>query len=148
MAADLGGWLDSHSNPNARVASWDAGIIGAHTERTVTNLDGLVNSWDYKLRYLDPGRTDQYLSDRGVTHLVQYFPLAWLRKGGLEWRGVDLRHWLVAEARCFDLRRVGSFWRTERDVFLVLTREGGGQELADWVRAAPCSAVAAVGAWR
>lgn len=140
IAADLGAWLDRHVSPTARIASWDAGIIGAHTAVTLTNLDGLVNSWDYKLNYLDRRKSDQYLREGGVTHLVQYYSLAMLRGHAPQWRGVDLRDWRVAEARCFDVRRIGSFWRTEQQVFLVLAREGVQPALSDWARGAPCGA--------
>lgn len=132
VAADLGPWLDDHTDDRALVASWDAGIVAAHTARPVTNLDGLINSWQFKLKYLDTGATDQYLRERGIDYLVQYFPVSWLKQQAFRWNGVDLSTWRVVEARFFELRRVGHFWRTERNVFLVLARNGTAPHLTNW----------------
>jgi hypothetical protein len=131
-AADFGPWLDQYLPSNARVASWDAGIVAAHSARSVTNLDGLINSWQFKLRYLDTSELDQYLSTRNIDYLVQYFPLAWLQRDTLQWNGVDLRDWHVLEARPFELRRLGHFWQTEPNVYLALSRDGTTPPLRQW----------------
>jgi hypothetical protein len=133
-AAELGPWIDEHVSPDARVASWDAGIIAAHTARPVTNLDGLINSWPFKLRYLDTNAVDQYQRERGIDYLVQHFPLDWLRRGALRWNGVDLGDWHVLEARSFELRRLGRFWQTKPNVYLVLTRHGTAPRLRQWAQ--------------
>ncbi|HEX2881875.1 MAG TPA: hypothetical protein VHO25_20255, partial [Polyangiaceae bacterium] len=130
-AAELGPWIDEHLPPDARVASWDAGILAAHTAHSVTNLDGLVNSWQFKLRYLDTGAVDQYQRERSIDYLVQYVPLAWLQRGALRWNGVALGDWHVLEARSFELRRVSRFWQTELNVYLVLTRHGTKPRLSE-----------------
>jgi hypothetical protein len=134
IAADLGAWLDEHLPTDARVTSWDAGIIAAHTDRSVTNLDGLINSWQFKERYLDTGALEQYQRERGIDHVVQYFPIAWLKRGTLRWNGVDLSDWHVLEARPFELRRVSHFWQTELNVYLVLARHGTTPRLRDWAQ--------------
>jgi hypothetical protein len=135
-AADLGRWLDQHLPRDARVASWDAGILAAHTDHAVTNLDGLISSWSFKLRYLDTGALDSYLSERGIDYLVQYFPMAWLQRDTLRWNAVDLDDWHVIEARHFELRRLSRFWQIEPSVYLTLARHGTSPRLSQWATTA------------
>ncbi len=49
-------WLDAHLPADARVGSWDAGVIGYHAEVRVVNLDGVVNDVGW-LRALRSGTT-------------------------------------------------------------------------------------------
>lgn len=60
--------------PNAILASWNSGTLSYRSERTVVNLDGLVNSWQYHL----DGRRDLcgYWRRTGVTHVVDFFDFA------------------------------------------------------------------------
>jgi hypothetical protein len=44
---DAAEWIAENTPPGARVGAWNAGVIGYRSGRTVINLDGLVNSWDY-----------------------------------------------------------------------------------------------------
>jgi hypothetical protein len=55
----------------ARVAAWDAGILGYYAG-PVTNIDGLVNSGDYYDRYLSLGRTTQYIREHRFTFVACY----------------------------------------------------------------------------
>ena len=63
-------WLRSTSEvpADAVVGAWNAGAIGYLSGRTVVNLDGLVNSWEFARR----GRLDlcAYGRMRGITYLV------------------------------------------------------------------------------
>ena len=56
---------------DAILASWNSGTLTYRSERTVVNLDGLVNSWNYHLET----RRDlcRYWRGTGVTHLVDFF---------------------------------------------------------------------------
>lgn len=64
-------WLDDNLPQDARVASWDAGLIGYTTERTVINLDGVVNDVDW-LRRLGSGRAGERLRAEGVGWVVNH----------------------------------------------------------------------------
>ncbi|MEO7735746.1 MAG: hypothetical protein ABIY55_32625 [Kofleriaceae bacterium] len=66
-------WANEHTAPGAIGAAWDAGFAGAFTDRPVINLDGLVNSWDYKETYFDQGRVDELVFRRQpVDFVIQY----------------------------------------------------------------------------
>jgi hypothetical protein len=66
-------WVNEHTAPGAIGAAWDAGFAGAFTDRPVINLDGLVNSWEYKERYFDRGKVDEFVSTRQpVDFVIQY----------------------------------------------------------------------------
>ncbi len=57
--------------PDAVLASWNSGTLAFRSERTIVNLDGLVNSWQYQRE----GRQDlcEYWRRTGVTHVVDFF---------------------------------------------------------------------------
>jgi hypothetical protein len=55
---------------NARIGSWNAGILGYFAERTVINLDGLVNS--NILDYARRRRLDQYIEDNHIEYIADY----------------------------------------------------------------------------
>jgi|GEM_PF-3185143 len=66
-------WANAHVAPGAVGAAWDAGFAGAFTDRPVINLDGLVNSWEYKEVYFDRGRVDDFIMRRQpVDFVIQY----------------------------------------------------------------------------
>lgn len=64
-------WVAAELPTDARIGSWNAGTLGYLSGRTVVNLDGLVNSWDY----LESGQFDLcgYWERTGITHLVDAF---------------------------------------------------------------------------
>jgi len=64
-------WLDEHLPPGARVASWDAGLIGYHTDHPVMNLDGVVNDVAW-LRAMRDGTAGDILVDEGVQFVVNH----------------------------------------------------------------------------
>jgi hypothetical protein len=66
-------WFDRNSAPGAVAAAWDTGYVGAFTSKPVMNLDGLVNSWEYKERFLDLGKVDEFVFNvHPVDYVVQY----------------------------------------------------------------------------
>lgn len=67
------GWLAAMEAlpADAILASWNSGTLTSRSERTVVNLDGLVNSWNY---HLETRRNlCWYWRGTGVTHLVDFF---------------------------------------------------------------------------
>lgn len=68
-----GMWIANNLPPDAILASWNAGELGYFSNRSVINLDGLVNSIEYYRRVLK-GRLQMkdYLYENGVTYIVDY----------------------------------------------------------------------------
>jgi hypothetical protein len=60
QAHAAGAWLRAHSEPDARIGSWNAGAIGYFSERSVVNLDGLVNTPNYLESVLVPGARSEF----------------------------------------------------------------------------------------
>lgn len=65
-------WLKENTEPSAIIGCWDAGAVGYFSRRSVVNLDGLVNSFDY-LPYLKKGNITEYLKEKKVSIIAQYF---------------------------------------------------------------------------
>lgn len=64
-------WVRDHTPRDAVIGSWNAGLMATLSGRTVVNLDGLVNSWDfYRRRRQDPCR---YWHEERITLLVDVF---------------------------------------------------------------------------
>lgn len=61
-------WLRENLPPNAVVGSHNAGLLSYFSQRTVVNLDGLINNG--VAPYLLSGTLERYLDQRGVTHLA------------------------------------------------------------------------------
>jgi hypothetical protein len=66
----LAEWIRARTPPEARVGSVFAGVLGYFSERTVINLDGLVNSVDYYERVLVGEEWETYLQQERISHLV------------------------------------------------------------------------------
>lgn len=64
-------WVKANLPRDARVGSWNAGLLGFLSDRQVVNLDGLVNPWEY----LEVEQYDlcAYWEKMGITHLVDAF---------------------------------------------------------------------------
>ncbi len=64
-------WIQNNLLPEARVASWNPGMMAYFSGRPIVNLDGLVNS----RKYFENDRHDLcgYLRRTGVTHIVDIF---------------------------------------------------------------------------
>ncbi|MGQ0733188.1 MAG: hypothetical protein ACT4QD_05965 [Acidobacteriota bacterium] len=73
-------WLSTHSKRETVFAAWNAGILGYFSDRTLINLDGLVNSFDYHERVLrNPNRLDAtlaYLGEEKVDYVVDFVETA------------------------------------------------------------------------
>jgi 4-amino-4-deoxy-L-arabinose transferase-like glycosyltransferase len=61
-------WIDSHTEPDARIGSFNAGIIGYFSERTVVNLDGVVNADAHRARV--EKRTREYILAMKLDYLA------------------------------------------------------------------------------
>lgn len=68
-------WVDQHSEVGTVGAAWDAGFAAAFTRKPVMNLDGLINSWEFKEKYLDTGKVDDFILRRQPVDFVMQF--AW-----------------------------------------------------------------------
>jgi hypothetical protein len=66
-------WVDAHAEVGTVGAAWDAGFAAAFTTKPVMNLDGLINSWEYKEQYLDRGKVDEFISERHPVDFVMQF---------------------------------------------------------------------------
>jgi len=64
-------WARASLPVDARIGAWNAGTLGYLSGRTVVNLDGLVNSWEF----LETGQHDlcAYWERQGITHLIDAF---------------------------------------------------------------------------
>jgi hypothetical protein len=66
-------WADAHLPDDAVLASWDAGVVGYFANRPVVNLDGVVNSFEWRdARLAGTNATTRFLRDRHVTHVVNH----------------------------------------------------------------------------
>jgi hypothetical protein len=70
---DAAVWIDANLPAGARLASWDAGVLGYFSHRPVVNLDGVVNSfaWDEAVR---AGNAGSILRCEGVGWIVNHGP--------------------------------------------------------------------------
>ena len=66
-------WIAKNSPPNTVFASWNAGQLGYFSNRTVINLDGLINNVDYYERVLRGSVSlADYLVENQVDYIVDY----------------------------------------------------------------------------
>lgn len=66
-------WVAANLPPDAVVASFDAGVLGYFADRPVVNLDGLVNSYEWRAaRAAGTAATSAFLAEAGVTHLANH----------------------------------------------------------------------------
>jgi len=64
-------WVRNNLPQDTRLAMKDAGLFGLLSERTVINLDGLVNNLQYQ-EYLRRKQLNEYFRQKGVQYLVQH----------------------------------------------------------------------------
>jgi hypothetical protein len=79
-------WISENLPPEVRLASWNAGILGYFSGRTVINLDGLINGREYyEVVITGPTSWPDYVKEQGVNFVIDYhrdyvtvpdFPLA------------------------------------------------------------------------
>ena len=67
-------WATANLPSEAVVGVWNAGVLGYFTERTVVNLDGLINNFDL-IPYLREGRIEDYILREEITHLADLEPM-------------------------------------------------------------------------
>jgi hypothetical protein len=66
-------WVRDNLPPGTVIASWDAGVIGYFSDRPVVNLDGVVNSFEWKDALHDmPVATRAFLTERNVQFIVNH----------------------------------------------------------------------------
>ena len=79
-------WVRQNVPAAVRVGSWNAGTFGYYADRTVVNLDGLVNDRPFFERVLLGGDLEGYLEDTGIRWVADEAcgpnprPLAYLPK--------------------------------------------------------------------
>ncbi len=69
-----GEWITANLPDDARLGSWDAGVVGYFTEQPVINLDGVVNSFEW-LEAQRNGETDTFLRSRDLGYTVNHAPI-------------------------------------------------------------------------
>ena len=66
-------WVRDNTPPGTVISSWDAGVIGYFSDRPVVNLDGVVNSFEWKDALDDaPDATRRFLDDRRAELVVNH----------------------------------------------------------------------------
>lgn len=66
-------WMSANSAPDTVFAAWNAGQLSFFSDRTVINLDGVINSVDYYERVLvGPTSLTDYLVENNVDFIVDY----------------------------------------------------------------------------
>jgi hypothetical protein len=65
-------WIEAYTDSGARIGSFNAGILGYFSHRTVVNLDGVVNADAYQAKRAK--RLPAYMRDRGLDYLVDLNP--------------------------------------------------------------------------
>lgn len=58
--------------PDARLAAYNSGQLGFFSERSTTNLDGLINSYHYYRFRMDGGSIVDYLRDSRIDYIIDY----------------------------------------------------------------------------
>ena len=66
-------WVRDNTPSGTAIGSWDAGVIGYFSDRPVVNLDGVVNSFEWKDALHDqPDATRRFLDERNVKLIVNH----------------------------------------------------------------------------
>jgi hypothetical protein len=66
-------WISEHLPGDARLASWNAGIFGYFSDRTVINLDGLINGVEYYQQVINgPKPWTEYVKEQNVDFIIDY----------------------------------------------------------------------------
>lgn len=72
-------WLEANTQPDARIGSFNAGILGYFSDRTVVNLDGVVNEDAYHARR--DGLMREYVCAQDIRYLADFNLDRWLSVG-------------------------------------------------------------------
>lgn len=66
-------WVKQNYPPEVRLAAWNAGQTGYFSQRSVINLDGLINSYGYYQEVLTGEKPlEQYLAEMDVDFILDY----------------------------------------------------------------------------
>ncbi len=134
-ARSIGMWIEQNTEPRAIIGGWDCGIVAAYSRRRVVNLDGLINSWEYKERYLDTGRVQAFIDhEGGLDYVAQPVSVDALETetGVFVAHGVDLSDWHLAHVECSTFHSVLSR-SNEVIAHLVLARAPTGPQMKNVV---------------
>lgn len=113
----VGLWLRTHTPPESRCATWDAGVVGYFAHRPVINLDGRVNT--YEFLKLAESEVPAYLKAKGVRYLTLYTLGITYRE---YWRfRVYREFWEPLLQRAVYVK---SFYHRPADVFFEVNRGG------------------------
>lgn len=63
-------WMRTHLPADARIGAWNAGQLGYFSDRTIVNLDGLVNDEAYLRRLVNRAPVRDYLEAEGIQYLI------------------------------------------------------------------------------
>lgn len=69
---ELARWIDANLEPGARLAAFNSGELGYFSGRSVTNLDGLINSYAYREYRRGGGSVADYLLREKIDYFVDY----------------------------------------------------------------------------
>lgn len=61
-------WMSANLPSDVTVGSWNAGVLGYYSERSVVNLDGLINSYEL-LPYIEDHDIASYIDRERITYL-------------------------------------------------------------------------------
>lgn len=76
-------WVRDQLPEDATIWAGSAGILGYFSNRTVVNIDGLANDYDFLENYLEPGKRVDY--NRKWQYGIDAFPESWT----LDWVSPD-----------------------------------------------------------
>jgi hypothetical protein len=68
---ELAQWIKRFTPPHVRIGAFNAGIIGYFSDRTVINLDGVVNA--KALKALQDGRLLSYIIHNRITYVADWY---------------------------------------------------------------------------
>jgi len=65
-------WMRQNIPPEARIGAWDTGLWSYFSGRTIINLDGLMNDYEFYHQYLSRGRIDEYIDKEDIEYLITW----------------------------------------------------------------------------
>jgi len=68
---DAGQWIAANTDEGKVFASWDAGVVGYYSHRSVINIDGVANSNEYYEAGRN-GELSRFFADRGLSGVVNH----------------------------------------------------------------------------
>jgi hypothetical protein len=140
-------WVRANTDQSAVIGSFDAGIVGGYSDRRTVNLDGLINSWEYK-KYMEDGKTEEWITEVcPVDYLTIGFiddqfnaetlsEYCWSPTGAKDAGRIqiDLSKWNVVHGDRAQSRSWMHGAALHEYFFLVLTRKAEGTPLPEYLR--------------